>query len=249
MKIRKNFKINDEYINNWKIIYVYGNPYLEEEYKLEKNNLIIKCEDSYIHLFKKLILAMKILNKIFKIEQGILRAGDDLKFFMNRLKLFLNKNKEDYIGKNFNRTNVINPMKKIKFFVKTDNLMVNYYKKNKDDLNNKLNNLSNIDIKKYNKIPNLTNAIALGHLYYLSNKSIKILIEYFKKYNNDVFYFNKKKKFYPFIFEDIAVGYILFKNNINLTYEKICGPIHIIKILIIKKIVLNQCFHTNLGNN
>ena len=53
-KIRKIFRINHEYINNWKIIYVYGNPDLEEEYKLEKNNLIIKCEDSYIHLIQKI---------------------------------------------------------------------------------------------------------------------------------------------------------------------------------------------------
>ena len=59
-------------------------------------------------LFKKLVLSMTILNKIYNIEQGILRAGDDLKFYMDRLKLFLDKkNKEDYIGKNFSRQNIL----------------------------------------------------------------------------------------------------------------------------------------------
>lgn len=49
--------------------------------------MYIKCEDSYLHLFKKLALSIKYLNEIFIIEEGILRCGDDLIFDENILHL------------------------------------------------------------------------------------------------------------------------------------------------------------------
>ena len=63
-----------EVYNNWKIVYVIGDLFLDANYKLGKNFLTIKCEDSYIHLFKKLVLALKYVYEIFEIKEGVLRC-------------------------------------------------------------------------------------------------------------------------------------------------------------------------------
>lgn len=62
----------DEY-NGWKVIYVIGNIFLEKDFELNGNLFTIKCEDSYLHLLKKLILSIKYIYNIFHIKQGILR--------------------------------------------------------------------------------------------------------------------------------------------------------------------------------
>ena len=74
---------------NWEISQDFG-------YKLDDNIMTIKCEDSYIHLLKKFILAIKYLNEIYIIEQGVLRCGDDLVFNEKNLVSFLNSNKSDF---------------------------------------------------------------------------------------------------------------------------------------------------------
>jgi hypothetical protein len=50
--------------------------------------MYIKCEDSYLHLFKKLVLSLKYLKECFNIKEGILRCGDDLIFNENNLVNF-----------------------------------------------------------------------------------------------------------------------------------------------------------------
>ena len=47
--------------------------------------LYLKCEDSYLHILKKLILSIDVLYQLFDIKQGILRCGDDLFFDENNL--------------------------------------------------------------------------------------------------------------------------------------------------------------------
>jgi hypothetical protein len=70
---------NDTYCN-WKVINVIGDIFLDKDYILNGNTLIVKCEDSYIHLLKKVILALKYVYEIFDIKQGVLRCGDDVIF-------------------------------------------------------------------------------------------------------------------------------------------------------------------------
>jgi hypothetical protein len=71
--------------NNWIVIYVIADLFMDKLYKLDDNILWIKCEDSYIHLLKKLMLSIKYLYEIFEIEEGILRCGDDLIFDESKL--------------------------------------------------------------------------------------------------------------------------------------------------------------------
>ena len=48
--------------------------------------------------------------------------------------------------------------------VECNNLMVNYYNKNKNEIN--------FSAKNYNLIPSISNEIALGHLFYISLKEV-----------------------------------------------------------------------------
>ena len=77
----------DDY-GEWKVIYVIGDLFLDRDYKLEENLLTIKCEDSYLHLLKKLALALKYIYEIFSIKEGVLRANDDLIFNENILETY-----------------------------------------------------------------------------------------------------------------------------------------------------------------
>jgi hypothetical protein len=49
----------------WKVIYVLGDLFLDKEFTLNGNIMTIRCEDSYIHLLKKLALAVKYVYQIF----------------------------------------------------------------------------------------------------------------------------------------------------------------------------------------
>ena len=51
--------------SNWKVIKVIGKPFMKKEYELVDDILFIKCEDSYLHLLKKLALSLKYIYKLF----------------------------------------------------------------------------------------------------------------------------------------------------------------------------------------
>jgi len=96
----KQFKLNRDWYGRWKVIYVIGDLFLDADYKMEGNIMWLKCEDSYIHLLKKLVLAIKYTYQLHDIKEGILRSGDDLVYNENILEQFLAvKNKHDFIGR------------------------------------------------------------------------------------------------------------------------------------------------------
>ena len=92
-----NLKENYE---NWKVIKVIGDLFLDCDYKLEGNLMTIKCEDSYLHILKKMVLSLKYIYEIFDIKEGILRCGDDLIFNENNLVTFLKSSKKNKINDN-----------------------------------------------------------------------------------------------------------------------------------------------------
>ena len=49
---------------------------------------------------------------------------------------------------------------------------------------------------------------------------MNILIDDMIKKDYNILYFDKKYKFYPYIFGDIGIGYILFLNNIEFKNYK-----------------------------
>ena len=93
--------------DKWKVIYIIGDLFLDEKYKLIDNIMYIKCEDSYLYLFKKLVLSLKYLKECFNIKEGILRCGDDLIINENNLVSFLRSDKYDFYGQSVTASNNI----------------------------------------------------------------------------------------------------------------------------------------------
>lgn len=212
-KMRENVLTKNEYLG-WKVIYIIGDPYLEKDYIITDNLLTIKCEDSYIHLMKKVVFAFDILLSIYNVKEGILRCGDDIIINEEKLKEFLNKSvKDDYMGVNNPKANP----NRHTVFKKTDNFMVNYYKNHPEDFTNRLHKIPYTfeQLKQFNQAPTtLTN---VGVLVYFSKKSCKVLIDEMKRVNWNVFY-NDEVGGYPYTIEDVGCAFCLHKYNIDPTF-------------------------------
>ena len=196
----------------WKVFYVLGNPTLEREYKIEIDDktdreiITLKCEDSYLHLLKKVVLSLKVLYENYNIEHGILRCGDDLIFNENKLENFIKmQNKSDYMGIIANANFPITKMH--------SNFMPSYYIDHQEELKDPLHgiNLTLKDILKLDEIPACN--YAGGVVVYLSTKSCKILIKEMSKINWNIFVYENEHG-YPYIVEDVGVGYMLNHKNI-----------------------------------
>ena len=213
----KEFGPKSKYYDKWKVIYVIGDLFLDEKYKLIDNVMYVKCEDSYLHLLKKLVLSLKYLKECFNIKEGVLRCGDDLIFNENNLINFLKSNKYDYYGQSLKSRNNIIEDKDIDFLkrVKYDGFMFNYYKNNQNELTDPKHGI-NLTLDELNKFlirPDVSDAS--GVIYYISLKSCDILIDTMEKINYNIFHFDEFSKSYPYIIEDCAVTYIMYYNKIN----------------------------------
>ncbi len=149
----KNINLKSEY-NGWKVIKVIGNLFLEKEYEFIDDILFIRCEDSYLHLLKKLALSLKYIYKHFNIKQGVLRCGDDLIFNEQILLNFLESEKYDFFGQSPNPALAICDkalLKNLKFNTHYDNFMLNYYLFHRNELVDKEHgiNMSIEDLNKY----------------------------------------------------------------------------------------------------
>ena len=212
-----NLKENYE---NWKVIKVIGDLFLDCDYKLEGNLMTIKCEDSYLHILKKVVLSFQYLYEIFDIKEGILKCNDDMILNENSLESFLKSPKKhkindseyidiDYIG----RTNYGFESSG------TSSMIIQYYQNHPEDFNNPLHNLKEADIAKFSKIVQINIRFAFGPLTYFSNKSCKILINHMMNINYDIHHFDEKTKTYPYAIEDYSIGYILSSNNIDVIHS------------------------------
>ena len=54
-----------------------------------------------------------------------------------------------------------------------------------------------------------------GVIYYISEKSCRIIVEEMKKINYNVLYYDELTESYPYTIEDVGISYILYKNGIN----------------------------------
>jgi len=211
------FGLKNKQYNNWKVIYVIGDIFLNKNYELQNNFLYVKCEDSYIHLLKKLVLSIKYVNEIYNIKQGILRCGDDLIFNEQYLLKFLKTdNKPNFYGKAWNGQSYqcenVNILKK----TKQDLFMYHYYLQHPEDFDNpnyNLHNLSSNKLLKYSIRPDIWGPV--GIIYYVSNKSCDILVKHMENIHYDIFHYDNFTNSYPYTIEDVAFTYILYYNNIK----------------------------------
>jgi hypothetical protein len=205
---------------NWKVIYVIGDLSLNQDYKMFDNMMVIKCEDSYIHLLKKMILAIKYVYELYDIKEGILRSGDDLIYNEALLINFLNENdKPEFCGYNVSYADVVIPDINIFKYTVHDMFMVNYYLTHPEDFTNPQHNLVGVDINKYTIRPKVSSGVG-GVLYFINNKCCSILVKHMEDINYNIFHFDEFTQSYPYTIEDCAVSFILFMNHITLTYNQ-----------------------------
>lgn len=229
----KHFRLPKDDYGNWKVIYVIGDLFLDSDYKLDGNFMTIKCEDSYIHLLKKLVMTLKYLYEIYDIKEGVLRCGDDLIFNEELLQSFLTSPKKrqyikncdnytediDFLGRSPSGKSLLSHEISDADIKSTtnDKFMVNYYIDHPEDFDNPLHNLKGVDISKYTKRPHIPVG-PCGIMYYISNKSCKILINHLNNIKYDIFHYDKYTDSYPYTIEDCAVSYILYYNKISFIH-------------------------------
>lgn len=217
----KEFRLpRPSYAGGWKVIYVIGDLFLNQNYTLEHGDtLIVKCEDSYIHLLKKLVLSIKYLNEMYDIKQGILRSGDDLMFNESALENFLNRqDKPDFYGCSPRGMNVINPKRDDLKVTRDDFFMLEYYVRHREDFDNPQHNLKGRQIIQYKRRPRIDVGPA-GVLYYISNKCCQILVNHMEQIQFDIFHFDEFSQSYPYTIEDCAVSFILYYNHIDFIHS------------------------------
>jgi hypothetical protein len=210
---------NTSYMN-WEVVYVIGDFFLQTNYCYEnnettrgKNYLYIRCEDSYLHLLKKLALSIKAVYEIFDIKEGVLRCGDDLVFNEKNLSIFLNSRKYDYYGQSACRKSYKCVNKNVLRNIGIDHFMTIYYKNHPEDFFNPQHNLKGIEVYSYAARPKIYGAI--GVLFYLSNKACSVLVNHMEKINFNILHHDRFTKSYPYIIEDCGVAFIMYMNDID----------------------------------
>ena len=225
----KKFKLPKDNYKDWKVIYVIDDLFLDCDYKLEGNLMTVKCEDSYFHLLKKLVLTLKYLYEIYDIKDGVLRSGDDLIFNEELLQSFLDAPKQykiknvtgeiDFLGNcSSGKSLFVHDLEKYETKSSESLHFVYYYKDHPEDFDNPLHNLKGVDIAKYSKRPHIPVG-PCGILFYLSNKSCKILIEHLDNIGYDIFHYDEGTSSYPYTIEDCAVAFILYSNKIGFIHN------------------------------
>jgi hypothetical protein len=215
----KEFSLGKTNYEGWEVIYVIGDLFLNKNYILDGNTLYIRCEDSYLHLLKKLALSMKAVKEIFNIKEGILRCGDDLIFNEDNLIKFIKSKKFDYWGqsplkKSYKCTN-INVLKKIR----VDPFMMLYYNKHKEDFLNPQHGMTNMNLtslSNYTMRPNIYGAS--GVIFYLSNKACDIVIRHMERINFNILSYDTFTGSYPYTIEDCGISFIMYCNNIEFIH-------------------------------
>ena len=198
----------------WILFTVIGDPFLSSDYDImetagsHKKTLFIKCEDSYIHVMKKVVFTMKVLMEIYDVEEGFLRCGDDLVFNQTNLTAFLQfPNKQDYMG--------IIALKVPGIFRHYNTFMTDYYEKHVEDFSNPAHGLTKKSLKDIQQLTHVPLCSYTGGVVtYLSKKSCDILVDHMNFIHWDVFQLNADHG-YPYIIEDIGIGYVLAMSKIE----------------------------------
>ena len=205
------FKLKQLDYNGWKVVTVIGDVNLEKEYtyihheELKINLLTIRCEDTYLHLLKKLCLTMKYLLSIYDVEEGILRLGDDIEVNEDKMENFLyNTEKNDYMGwARYYYPNNEQIKKYVNYF------MVNHYLTHPNELTDI--SMTQEQIRQIHLVP--TTTFCVGTIVYFSLKSCQCLVQEMEKMNWNVLHCDELYGYVNAI-EDIGISCLLFNNGI-----------------------------------
>ncbi len=191
----------------WKVFYVFGSPFLSKPFIFEGDTLTVKCEDSYLHLPKKVALGFNAILETFPDIEGILRCGDDLKFNEEALERFIRSPKTHYMGLCWNAaaTKTMGPKYKNEF-------IPDYYRTHKEDFSKPTHGLPSYEaVMKMNELPKIQGAS--GVITYFSKKSCDLIVDQMKSIGWDITTYDTVYG-YIYIIEDIANACVLSKHGI-----------------------------------
>ena len=183
------YKKNNKYIkNNIKFIIITGDPTISNDYNIYDNNVVLKCDDSYNCLTFKTIELIKFIKKEYPNIKGCFKCDDDVVISFKRINdfFYLLNEDTDYIGL-------------VTYKSYTDNNYTAHISQNKKYNLKILDKLFDLNIS----FSQTSISYCGGPIYYLSSKSINCLY-------NDII----NNRFTKIIYEDISIGYNLYKNNI-----------------------------------
>ena len=223
------FRINSHQFNGWPIVYVLGDKDLKQNYAIAPPDmtnsfnsyiLTVKSEDYYAQIFKKIVMAQEAVYKIFNIKYGILKCDDDITFNKPKLKNFLNNLPScDWMSRRYANMNDLSG----NFVYKcSDNIIdytiMTYYSRHPDEYLNICKENPEFKPENYIISPVIPKELGgAGGVYYLSNKASNIIVEYFKKCNYDIYYFDKDSQSYPFVCrEDVGTAFIMANHGIPM---------------------------------
>lgn len=217
------YRLKGDTIEGWKIIYVLGDPSMNEDYLLKYNKnadinmLFIKCEDDYIHLFKKIAISQEAIHKIYNIKKGVIKCDDDILFNKKLLRQYITSPLNiDFSAKRYDNEWFKEPGPEHCCGSKFDNSILEYFHKNQEHLKLLQSKIPNYDPKTYTRFPTVPEGYGgAGGVYFLSTKASKTIVDYFKKCDRDSFHKDPVSNSYPFIAEDVGTSFILCKSKIK----------------------------------
>jgi len=198
-------------VDGWPVVMVVGDPRLSADFEWRLDGvLVVRCEDSYFHLLKKIYLTLEIILKKYSLDQGALICGDDVLFNYEGLSEFLRLSpKADYMGH-------VTPSEGPKKMYNT--FMADYFVTHPHEWDNPINGIRGIDISKCVVLP-CAPRIA-GTIRYVSLKSIRSVIDFMKSIDWNCFHYDQEYGFMT-LCEDLSVGAIMQKFGIPLTFYKL----------------------------
>lgn len=208
----------------WPVIYCLGDPRHVRPYSLMPATgggaplLIVRCEDTYMHLLKKVDLAIHALQTMYKIEKGVIKVGDDMYFNDALVEQWVaNLGKDDYVGHNYSNRSLKlggEPMIITKSCV--DMSMMLYYKHHPAEAKEIQAMIPHMPIHTLVHRPEVP-ICPIGTVYYLSNKAISALHKELESVHHNIFYRDPTSGSFNYFIEDVALVYTMLKHGIDFT--------------------------------
>ena len=212
-------------IEGWPIVYCVANPQLDCPFLLQKSKsqsvgdlLIIKSEDGYIHLLKKLSLACSALGKLYDIQNGILKLGDDIFINTELVSPFLRDiPSNDFIGHNYASAS-FDPKGRpfVSPYLDDDSSMLVYYSSRPSEVVHPERGLGGRTLSRMTKRHRVP-AVGVGTAIYLSNRATEVLRKEMESVGYDIFAVDEKTGAYDYLIEDVGLAFIMFKHGLAFT--------------------------------
>lgn len=208
----------------WPVVYCLGDPRHVRSFSLMPATgdgpplLIVRCEDTYMHLLKKVDLAIHALQTMYKIEKGVIKVGDDMFFNDARVEQWVaGLGNDDYVGHNYSNRSLKlegKPLVITKSCV--DMSMLMYYKNNQSEANEIQSMIPHMPIQTLIHRPDVP-ICPIGTVYYLSNRAIEALHSELASVHHNIFYRDPNTGAFNYFIEDIALAYTMLKHGIDFT--------------------------------